>query len=92
MKDSYRFDLRRFVADLGGRRQVSDRLAEMGIDVKPTTVTKWIERDNIDMVYVTNLFAHTALTGTQLSFQKYLKREDRPHGPRLPRQPSRRDQ
>src|SRR4051812_4764765 len=87
MGDSYRFNLQAFVQDLGGPTRVAARLAEIGIPIKVATVKKWLERDNLDILYVTNLFALAALEGAPLDLNRYIMPEHRRGGPRLPRQP-----
>ena len=85
MPDNYRFDVPAFIKDLGGPAKVAERLAEIGIPVKATTVKKWRERDDIGLVYVTNLLAAQALAAKPLSFQAYITRDHRPGGARAPR-------
>jgi hypothetical protein len=68
----YRFNLRQFVADLGGPVACWRRLKEMGIEVRPATVNKWVERDDMALVYLINLMAHEALAEGPMDLNPYI--------------------
>lgn len=68
----YHFDLRAFVDDLGGPTAVYWMLIDMGIPVKPRTVNKWLERNDIALVYVVNLMAHQSLHEGPMDLNRYI--------------------
>lgn len=68
----YQFDLKAFVRDMGGPTACWRALAEMGLDLQPRTVNKWLERGNIDVIYVVNLMAHRALNEGPVDINRYI--------------------
>lgn len=68
----YQFDLKKFVSDLGGPMACWRRLVDMGVPIQPRTVNKWLERGNIDVVYVVNLMAHRALNEGPVDINTYI--------------------
>lgn len=83
--ETYRLDFKGLIVDLGGPMACYRRLRAMGIKIQPRTVNKWLARDDIGLIYLINLLAHEALTGTPVNLNHYIVREDDPNGPRLPR-------
>lgn len=68
----YQFDLKSFVSDLGGPTACWRALTDMGIAIQPRTVNKWLERGNIDVLYVVNLLAHRALHEGPVDINRYI--------------------
>lgn len=73
--ETYKLNLYDLIHDLGGPMACYRRLKAMQVHVKPRTLNKWIERDDIAAVYLVNLLAHEALTGHPVDLNKYIIRE-----------------
>lgn len=92
---SYRLDLERLIADLGGPTQVAYVLTKMGLPTGARTPEKWVERDSMNAVYLANLLAHELLTNGPFDLTRYLvpATDDqlrRPRGRSRPTAPARR--
>lgn len=87
---SYKLDFRGLVKELGGPMACYRRLKQMGVEVKPRTLNKWVTRGDIGVIYLVNLLAHEALVGVPMDLNQFIVREDDPEGPRLVRRPRRR--
>jgi hypothetical protein len=84
----YRFDVKSFIRALGGPTRCWRRLLAMGVEVKQSTLDKWVERDNMDAVYIANLLAHEALHGDgPPDIFPFIVPVEGDEGPRLVRRP-----
>lgn len=68
----YQFDLRKFVDDLGGPTACWRRLQDMGVELKPRTINKQLERGDMALVYIVNLMAHRALEEGPVDLNRYI--------------------
>lgn len=69
----YQFDFRGFVKAFGGPTAVWRALNDVGIPVKRRTVNKWIEREDIAVIYLVNLMAHRALDDGPIDLNRFIR-------------------
>lgn len=76
-KYPYRFNVRKIVDMLGGIQATKSILFEAGCNIRPKTVTKWMERGNLPPDAFAVIIRHMAAEGRDICWSDYIERTPR---------------
>jgi len=73
-KYSHRFNVRKIVEYLGGLAATKEIMRTSGCDIKPKTVTKWVERGNLPPDAIAVIMQHILSTGREVRWLDFIEK------------------